>query len=276
MTKRKDFSDNQEFLNYNKDIIRNNYFAFYASIMAMMSVPQIMRLYNVYDKHKNTAYCMWYTGNYNIHSFAWNEEIIDSLSVEIELNKYNNFAFSGQRDLIIRLLSKNQIAYEVIKDRLIYECKKVLFSLDVAAGHLTKATIADLEELSQMSFQYHQEEYKGNGQRDLAYMSGIVKNGIQNGNMYKLSVDNKICSMAQVMSADFNFPLIGQLFTKAEHRNHGCASAILGKLTEQLLADGHKKVGLLGDVENPAALKVFEKIGYQEIYKHILVKTGQR
>jgi GNAT superfamily N-acetyltransferase len=275
MIKRKDFSNNLEFMNYNKSVIHDNYFVFYASLMSMLAPSmQIVRLYNLYDKKGYSAYCMWYSGNYAIHAFNWNEELLEAISDEIEFERYKHFTFSGQRDLIIQMLEDNEVPYQIIKDRLIYACTTVLpFAL--TGQVLVQATETDTEELSAMAYQYHLDEYGTEAQRSREHMAEIVINGIQEGIMYKLVVDGETTSMAQVISHNFKSPLIGMLFTKATHRNKGYGYAILVQLTSQLLAGGHKKVGLLADTQNPASLKIFEKAGYKEIYKHILVAIGE-
>lgn len=262
-------------MNYNKAVIHDNYFVFYASLMSMLSpATQIMRLYNIYDKQGRSAYCMWYSGNYAIHCFNWNEELLDAIADEIEFDRYRHFSFSGQRDLIVNLLEDNEVPYKIIKDRLIYACKNVLpFSL--SGQVLVQATEADTGELSAMAYQYHLDEYGQDAHRSPEHMADIVIRGIQESIMYKLVVNGETTSMAQVMSHNFKSPLIGMLFTKAAYRNKGYGYAILVQLTNQLLAAGHKKVGLLADVENPASMKVFEKAGYKAIYKHILVAIGE-
>lgn len=275
MIKRKDFSNNQEFMNYNKSVIHDNYFVFYASLMSMLAPSmQIIRLYNLYDKKGHSAYCMWYSGNYTIHAFSWNEELLEAISDEIEFERYKHFAFSGQRDLIIELLEDNEVAYQIIKDRLIYACTKVL-PFRLTDQVLMQATERDTEELSDMAYQYHLDEYGSEAKRSPEHMADIVINGIREGIMYKLVVDGETTSMAQVISHNFKSPLIGMLFTKTAYRNNGYGYAILVQLTNQLLEGGHKKVGLLADTKNLASLKIFAKAGYETIYKHILVTIGE-
>jgi predicted GNAT family acetyltransferase len=152
-----------------------------------------------------------------------------------------------------------------MKERLIYSCDKTNDIHDYK-GRLEKATIADKDELSQMSYQYHLDEYGKYALRSLDYMGNIVTKGIENGNMYKLTVDGQITSMAQVISENNIAPLIGQLYTKQELRKNGYATSILLQLTNELLLKGHKKCGLLSDKSNEFSNAVFRKVGYKDFY----------
>jgi RimJ/RimL family protein N-acetyltransferase len=271
MIKIKEFGDNQQFMNYNKSVIDENYFVFYATMMSMLAPSvQIMRLYNLYDKQGGNAYCLWYSGAYAIHSFQWDEELLEALSDEIDFSEHSRYAFTGQRDLIVKLLEENEVPYQIIKDRLIYQCKKIM-SVDTKSQSLQKASIEDIEELSKMAYQYNLDEYGKDAHRTPEFMAEIIARGVREGIMYTIVVGGEIVSMAQVMSHDFKSPIIGMLFTKAAHRNMGYGYAVLTQLTNLLIANGHKRVGLLADVENKGSIKVFEKAGYQVIYKHILV-----
>lgn len=272
MTEIKYFSNTKEFQDCNEKIIQDNYFVLYSPIAMMFNRDvEVLQLYNLADTDGSNAYCLWMSGNYYIHSFKWNDNILDALSKTIEFNKYRRFTFTGQRDLLLKLLDRNKVVYKILKDRLIYECRQTS-NLTNLPGQLQLATQADTDELSQMSYQYHLDEYAENTQRDLEYMSDIVRSGIEHKNIYKLVSNGKICSMAQVISQEEDFPLIGQLYTKNESRNKGFATSILFHLTNFLLHNsGHEKCGLLSDTKNISSNAVFRKVGYQAIYKQISV-----
>jgi len=266
------FDDTQEFFTHNKKIIEENYFVFYAGIIAMGSpeVQNVYQLYNVTDDDGSHAYCLWYSGNYIIHSFKWTNKIINALSQTINFDELSKITFSGNNELLTELFKKNNVQFEIMKERLIYHCCKTNILTD-CKGEIEKATIDDIDELSKMSYQYHLDEFGKYAQRDLKYMTNIVVKGIENGNLYKLRVNNKISSMAQVISEDHIAPLIGQLYTKKELRNKGYATSILYLLTNKLLNDGHKKCGLLSDLNNSSSNAVFRKVGYRDFYNQLAV-----
>lgn len=266
------FEDTRQFLDYNKPVIDENYFVFYQTIMTMLSpeIENIFTLYNLQSNDGANAYCLWMTGHYIIHSFKWDDQIEDALLRNIDFKRFTRFTFLGQKQLLLSLLNKADVSYEVEKDRLVYECERTVGNIETL-GRLQVAEEKDLPTLSQMSFQYTVDEYKGKSHRDLAYMTNIVKKGIEHKNIYKLVHDGEIKSMGQVISEDYGLPLIGQLFTNRNERGKGFASSFLSQLTNKLFRDGHKKCGLLSDVTNESSNAVFQKVGYVPIYEQISV-----
>jgi hypothetical protein len=238
--------------------------------MLSPEIENIFTLYNLQSKDGAKAFCLWMTGHYIIHSFKWDDQIEHALLKNIDFKRFTGFTFLGQKQLLLSLLNKADISYEVKKDRLVYECEKSVGNLD-NLGQLQVAEEKDLPTLSEMSFQYTVDEYKGKSHRDLAYTRKIVKRGIERKNIYKLVYQGKIKSMGQVISEDYGLPLIGQLFTNRNERGKGFASSFLSQLTNKLFTDGHKKCGLLSDVTNESSNAVFRKVGYVPIYEQIEV-----
>lgn len=272
MTELKYFNNRIEFLDYNDEVIQDNYFVLYSPVIMMTKKEiRVFKLYNLADMDGSNAYCLLMTGNYYIHSFKWNDKLIDKLSKIIEFKNFRNFTFTGQRDLLLQLLDRNKVTYQIKKDRLIYECRRTS-NLTNLHGQLELANKSDIDELSEMSYQYSLEEYAGLAHQDYESSRNIVYGGIENKNIFKLVSGGKIRSMAQVLSLYENFPLIGQLYTKNEFRNKGFATSILFHLTNYLLNIlGKEKCGLLSDVNNISSNIVFQKVGYQSIYKQISV-----
>jgi predicted GNAT family acetyltransferase len=266
------FDDTQEFFKHNKNVIHKNYFVFYTGLVTMASpeVESIYQLYNITDDDGSHAYCLWYSGNYIIHSFKWNDRIINALSQTIDFNEISKTTFSGNKELLLDLFKKNNKQLVILKERLIYDCTRVTI-LPEYNGQIEKATIQDKGELSRMSYQYQLDEFGKYARRDLEYMTSIVGTGIESGNIYKLTDNKEICSMAQVMSEDHIAPLIGQLYTKTDLRNKGYATSILSQLTIKLLSEGHERCGLLSDVSNLSSNKVFHKVGYRSVYNQLAV-----
>jgi len=272
MVELKYFNNRTEFLDYNDNVIQDNYFVLYSPIIMMTQKEiKVFKLFNLADMDGSNAYCLLMTGNYYIHSFKWNDNLIDKLSRIIEFKNFRKFTFTGQRDLLLQLLDRNKVAYQIRKERLIYECRRTS-NLTNLHGQLELASKSDIDELSEMSYQYSLEEYAGFVLRDYESWRNIVHEEIENKNIFKLVRDGKICSMAQVLSLYENFPLIGLLFTKKEFRNKGFATSILFQLTNFLLNNlGKEKCGLLSDANNIPSNIVFQKVGYQSIYKQISV-----
>lgn len=270
MIRKKYFSTNQEFLKVNAKVIDKNYFAFYNSLMNMLSSEQLIQLWNIYDRGKETAYCMWFGNNIVIQSFGWTDETLEAIEADMHFPSLSGYSLSGQRIVIMDLLEFNDVPHEVIKDRIVYSINKVL-PQEFPNQQLQKAVKEDEAEIAEMSYQYYLEEYQGKGPRTAEHIYDVAKSGIANGNIYKLTTDGNICSIAQVISEEKFYPLIGQFFTKANLRGKGYGYSILKQLSLQLLNNGHSKVGLLADRANTGSIKVFERVGYLPVYDHLSV-----
>ncbi|WP_231424682.1 GNAT family N-acetyltransferase [Pedobacter sp. Leaf250] len=270
MIRKKYFSTSQEFLKANAKIIDKNYFAFYSSLMNMLSSKQLFQLWGIYDYGQATAYCMWFDKNIVVHSFGWTDETLEAIEGDVDFPTLSGYTLSGQRIVITDLLEYNDVPYEVIKDRIVYSIESVSPQA-FQNQQIQKAVLEDKSEIAEMSYQYYMEEYQSKGPRTAEYFHDITKSGIKNGNIYKLTIDGNICSIAQVMSEEKFFPLIGQFFTKSRFRGKGYGYSLLTQLSSHLLAKGHSKVGLLADRANPMTIKIFERVGYVPVYDHLSV-----
>jgi len=65
--------------------------------------------------------------------------------------------------------------------------------------------------------------------------------------------------------------MIGQFYTKPSYRGKGYGASLLRQLTNQLLATGHEKCGLIADTKNIPSNVVFKKVGYMPIYEQLSV-----
>ncbi|TCD12973.1 GNAT family N-acetyltransferase [Pedobacter frigidisoli] len=270
MIKKKYFSTSQEFLNVNAKIIDKNYFAFYSSLMNMLASKQLFQLWDIYDRGQETAYCMWFDENIVVHSFGWTDETLEAIERDLDFPTLTGYTLSGQRIVITDLLEFNDVPYEVIKDRIVYSIDNVS-PQEFPDQQIQKAFVEDKLEIAEMSHQYYMEEYQGKGPRTAEYFYDITKSGIENGNIYKLTIDGNICSIAQVISEEKFYPLIGQFFTKSKLRGKGYGYSLLTQLSSLLLSKGHLKVGLLADRANPRSIKIFERVGYLPVYDHLAV-----
>jgi hypothetical protein len=274
------FENFQDFLDYNNQEIFDNYFVYYHFIQLLNILESgkldLFDAYNVVSEDGKSVMCIWVTGNYFVYSNNWNDEIVKILVDKIKIEKYKEFTFLGQRDLIIQLFEKSNIKYEILKDRLIYECIKVTPAIKNKIGIVENATFHDFKELVQMSMENYIEEYAGKGQRTIEDMETAVANGINKSSLFLLRDNNIICSIVQIINDDEDEPMIGNLFTKKEMRNMGYAFSLLQTVTERFLNNGCQKCGLISDISNPASNKVFVNTGYKPIYNWItLFKLGQ-
>jgi predicted GNAT family acetyltransferase len=260
----------QDFLDFNKRELLDNYFIYYHfhNIIKELNAKNLdlYEAYNVSDDNANSVICLKATGNLLIYSNNWTDDIIDTLAAKINLQLYKNFSFLGQTDLIIELFKKSKIDYTVFKDRLIYTCTETKPLKKEVSGRVENATFNDFDELVEMSMDFYVEEYDGKGQQTIEDMQASVFKGIETSNLFLLRDEGQICSIVQVISTARDNPMIGNLFTKSDKRNRGYGYKLLHTVTEGLLKDNFDKIGLVSDITNPASNKIFVDIGYKSIY----------
>lgn len=266
----------QDFLDRKKDEILNNYFVYYHLIQVIQALNEgkleLIDCYYVIGDNNNEAMVLKVTGNYFMYSDQWDADIINTLVQKIPFEKYKRFTFLGTRDLIIELLEKAGQPFEIIKDRMVYCCEKIIPATTPKIGITQNASFSDIAELTDMSMENYREEYDGKGEKTIEIMRGSVVHGIDDKFLFVLKVNNTVCSMVQIIN-DYSMhdPMIGNLFTKLTLRNKGYAYSLLHTVTEGLLNNGSEKCGLISDINNPASNKIFKAIGYEAIYKWIIV-----
>ena|ERR1017187_7847707 len=96
----------------------------------------------------------------------------------------------------------------------------------------------NLEQLSKFSVGFN-EDYFGEKQ-DINSMKEIIFSGIVNDNIYQWNYNQNICSIAQAIHGDHDFPVIGHFYSNPDFRNLGFESSLIHKLTKGLLDVGHE------------------------------------
>ena len=265
----KKFETAQKLIDYNVEYFYNNYFIFYqltAIIDKILNGSEIQssKIFILEDEIGNRLVCLHTNLAYLIFGkYSETEDVVDILQSEINLSELKALQFIGCKDLILNLFKRNNSNYEIIKDRIIYECHSVL-NIKIAGGNLKLAEMNNHEELSKMSFDYQKEEYGKNSFRDYNYMSEIVMNGIKSHNFLTWVDNNKICSMLQLTTLGA-YGYIGHLFTKETERGKGYASNLVYHATQKILNNNYDKVGLVSDALNLTTNSIFKKVGFSFI-----------
>ncbi len=78
-----------------------------------------------------------------------------------------------------------------------------------------------------------------------------------------------------VLTLPYGLAVLGNIFTQPEWRGRGCAQAIVAALVTDLLAQGCQDVILNVDVDNPPAIRVYTKLGFQP-HCHIWTASATR
>lgn len=263
----------QDFKSYNNDYLDMQYYSVQPVIEILKNKEvKVDTAFNIVDKFGSFILGLSFVNPHFIMLYGdhYTDDIIKSLGEMIPRDAIKVHVLSGTRELVLDLFKFHNMEYEVISDRLIYICREVEPISKLSSGKLRLADLVDVATLSQMSFDFSQEEYGDRIQHTLEHMKQrVVIPGIMNKNLYKWMDGNKICSIAQVTTHN-NAPILGHFFTPKEHRGKGYGSSLLNKLTEKILNE-FEECSLISDVTNFASNKVFAKTGYRKISEWIKV-----
>jgi len=269
-----EFTSFDEFLSYNEDFIKQQFYSHYYLIRMIEQVlnrqVDVYNSYNIVDGDNKRIMTLHVDGACLIYSNGWNDEMLNLLSEQIDLKKATvNFDFSGNRHLIKQLFQKQNEPFEIFKERLIYQCEELNEIPSDIGGQAELCTFRDFKRLKHLAYEYHLEEYGSKAFRDLNSISDLVEKGIRAETFYLYRDSGIICCMAQLFGKETGYPWIGGFVTEKGQRNKGYASAFLYDLTEMVFNEGFEKCGLVSDATNPASNKVFKRVGYVPIYEYI-------
>jgi len=269
----KRFENIQKLIDCNAEYFYSNYFIFYQMTGIIDKILsggefQSSKIFTLEDNLGNRLVFLQTNLTYLIFGkYLELEDVLDVIKSEINLSELKELQFIGCKDIILNLFKGNNKNYELIKDRIIYECQSVQ-QIKPTSGNIQLAEIGNHEEISKMSFEYQKEEYGKNSFRDYSYMSGIVLNGIKSHNILTWVDNNKICSILQLTTLG-GYGYIGHLFTKHAERGKGYASNLIYHATQKVLNNNYDKVGLVSDSLNLTTNSIFRKVGYINIYETI-------
>lgn len=266
MAEIKKFNDFRNYVIFNEEFIDSNPLLYYhldhtldRFFEAKGQPPLLYKFFNITDDNCFLSAllieneCLIYADNIN-------DEVITKLAEELEFNLFNRYQFYGTKQAIDALFLRYNVEYSEQKYRKIYECKKVAENFEYAPGEMFMGDISRLQELSYFSSLFNKEYYGDN--EKIIDPSKIIMDGIAHDNIYQWNLGNEICAMAQATYEEYNFPIIGHVFTNPNFRGKGYAASIVHCLTKGLLGAGHEKCMLITNAYNPASNKAFIKAGY--------------
>jgi RimJ/RimL family protein N-acetyltransferase len=209
-----------------------------------------------------------------IYDNSFDESLIPRLSEELEFSKFIRYQFAGTKPTIDALFRLNGAEYETQKHRIIYKCTKVIHDFTPASGQMQMADIRRLDELVPLSEGFANEYYgKDYSQGDPT--SRIVA-GIQADTLYQWVDNGRICSIAQSLHEEHDFPVIGHFYTDQTKRGKGYGASIVHGLTKGLLGIGHEFVMLSTNALTPASNRVFQKVGYIKTGEYLLAYKNKK
>ena len=140
----------------------------------------------------------------------------------------------------------------------LYELRKVISPLP-ERGRLRLATEADIALVARWRHAFHQELF---GEADPAEAEPATRMRIEAGDIY-LWEDEQPVSMAMKTRPTRKGISVSLVYTPAEWRRRGYATACVGELSRMFLQEGWAFCALFANLSNAPANRLYEKIGYK-------------
>lgn len=262
------FKNFVDYANFNQDFIYSNPLLYYHlehSIGRVLNEQiAVYDFFNIKQADQFLA-VLFIDNECLIYSNSNNEELLTKLEEELQFHKFKRNNFFGTYDIIDSLFKKNNVEFKTIKHRIIYDCKVPTKDFIYTYGELVMGDINKLEELANFNIGFTK-EYFGDVQPLEKAISTILA-AIQDKNLYQWNIDDEIGGIIQAMHNEFDFPVIGHVFTNPNYRNKNIAASMVHRVTKGLLDAGNEKCMLVADAFNPYSNKAFVKAGY--------LKTGE-
>src|ERR1700761_7460787 len=119
-----------EFYDYNKKVIYGNRLSYFHLINQIKEINETKIVpysaYNIVDDNGSNVLAVWTDGIYFLYGEKWTEKIVNKLLERIDLPKFKNFTFAGTKGLVTDFFAKSGRPHTVYKDRILYDCTKLL------------------------------------------------------------------------------------------------------------------------------------------------------
>jgi len=203
-----------------------------------------------------------------LYSTGITKQLVYLTAKGLEFNKFRRYEFFGTKGIIDSLFNTYNVEYSEQKYRKYYECTNVIEPFHYTEGYATMGEMVRFHELVQLSKKFHNEFYEND--KKTVNVEKIIYSGIENRNIYQWIYNNQLVGMAQVIYNNFDFPVIGHVFTHPDFRGKGIASSLTHTITKGLIEHGHKRCWLMTNAYNPASNKAFQKVGYLLIGEYVV------
>lgn len=145
----------------------------------------------------------------------------------------------------------------------VYELREVKTPVPLR-GRLRLATVADVELVAGWRYGFYKAVF---GQADGEEARLAAERGIGNEDVF-LWEDERPVSMATKTRPTTNGISVSLVYTPPQWRGRGFATACVGELSRLLLASGWGYCALFAEVDNAAAIRVYQKIGYEPVREY--------
>ena len=272
MVEIKRFKRFEDFALFNEDFLNRNPMLYYFLSDTINKVYRgevmVYNFFNIIDNKGNHLVLLLVKDFCLVYGNDFDEEMILKLSQEMEFDKFKRYEFAGNKHVIDALFKLNSAEYKMQKHRIIYKCEETIQNFIYSPGSMEMGDLNKLDELATLSVGFS-EAYYGR-KASFKQMREVMFKGIRDKNVYQWKYKNNICSIAQVIYDDYDFPVIGHFYTNPIFRKQGFGGSLIHSLTNVLLKVCHKFCMLSTDAGNPASNKVFIKVGYNNTGEYLL------
>lgn len=131
------------------------------------------------------------------------------------------------------------------------------------AGHLRQARLADLTILAEWIYNFNFDAHLP--PVDMVEAWGLAERRIDAGDLFIWEDKGRPVSMAAKARPTSRGITVSLVYTPAELRGRGYASACVAALSQQLLDAGWEFCTLYTDLTNPTSNSIYQKIGYRPV-----------
>jgi RimJ/RimL family protein N-acetyltransferase len=275
MAELKKYNDFSEYAKFNADFIASNPMLYYhlqntikRTFKGKGHDPKLYKFFNVIGDDCFVVVLL-VEGECLIYADNATDEVVDKLSEGLEFHIFKRYQFFGTKQIIDALFHKHKVEYDEQKHRIIYQCKDVSSDFTYSPGQMSMADPLRITELTSFNVGFAK-DYYGDTQ-EFSKAVQIIASGIEKDNLYQWKLGNQICAIAQAIHGDeYDFPVIGHVYTNPDHRNKGYAASIVHRLTKGLLDAGNEKCMLSTSAYTPASNKAFLRAGYTQTGEYVL------
>lgn len=253
----------EEFINHNRDFVNGNPITnvfLIRNFGIAYSNPQIIIDFFNIEEQDERIVVLFIQNICLIYGNLTTKVSIELLSKELYFEKFKNYTFAGNRNIIHQLLDFNKSDYEEIKYLCTYKCIDTN-EISIDGNTITKAKIENFEEVKNIHTEFSNEFYAGF--HNVPEISDEnLKNDLNSGHFFVIKNETEIMSIA-CYRKEFEFPELNFVFTKNEYRGHGYAKNLTYYITNYLLENKNEFVMLYTKGDNLNARKCFEDVGYK-------------
>ncbi len=93
----------------------------------------------------------------------------------------------------------------------------------------------------------------------------VARRNVRSGRLFLWEVGGRPVAQAAASGSTPNGVRVGSVYTPPAHRRRGYATALVGALSERLLAQGKRCCYLFTDLANPISNSIYPKVGYRPV-----------